>query len=441
MTVRSSENERGGRPVADQPRAILALALLEALEQPVVLYDAHGRLVLANPAAQEISGSPERPDADAWPALLSEAGHQVTRVALHDATGGPLGEAFTVAGARGDDGGDQLRQYASDIETLTEVGNILSELQDPDEAAAMICTVATGATGAIAVLLWERTGEAELVLRHNEGLLGSSELAELACAIQTEALGAFGGTTTVIHSPPATPGVLAMFGLDADAAAQAPPLTAWHEPLLSGGHSAGVLSIVWTGLVEDLERPRTLIVPLAHHAGIALDRADLLRQLGEAARTDALTGLANRRVWAETIERELSRAERSREPMSIVLIDIDHFKRYNDTFGHPDGDALLREASEAWAQQLRPADVLARVGGEEFAVLLPGCGVSHALCVAERLRTSVPRDQTCSLGIAEWDGHASSTELYQTADAALYGAKHGGRNRAVVADAGVKKAA
>src|SRR4051794_16983092 len=116
MTVRSSENERGGRPVADQPRAILALALLEALEQPVVLYDAHGRLVLANPAAQEISSSPERPDAEAWPALLSEAGHQVTRVALHDPTGGgPLGEAFTVAGAQGD-GGDQLRQYASDIE-------------------------------------------------------------------------------------------------------------------------------------------------------------------------------------------------------------------------------------------------------------------------------------------------------------------------------------
>jgi hypothetical protein len=91
--------------------------------------------VLANPAAQEISGSPERPDADAWPALLSEAGHQVTRVALHDPTGGPLGEAFTVAGARGDDGGDQLRQYASDIETLTEVGNILSELYQTADAA------------------------------------------------------------------------------------------------------------------------------------------------------------------------------------------------------------------------------------------------------------------------------------------------------------------
>jgi diguanylate cyclase (GGDEF)-like protein len=172
--------------------------------------------------------------------------------------------------------------------------------------------------------------------------------------------------------------------------------------------SAGVLSIVWNGVVENLERPRTLIVPLAHHAAI---------------------------------ERELARADRSHEEISVVLIDIDHFKRYNDTFGHPEGDALLRETSQAWARQLRPADLLARVGGEEFAVLLPGCGVPDALHVAERLRISMPRQLTCSLGVAAWDGDASASELFQMADSALYRAKRGGRNRAVVAGYGFAQAA
>jgi diguanylate cyclase (GGDEF)-like protein len=111
-----------------------------------------------------------------------------------------------------------------------------------------------------------------------------------------------------------------------------------------------------------------------------------------------LTGLANRRVWLETIERELARAARSQDPVSVVLIDIDHFKRYNDTFGHPVGDSLLRGAAQAWAAQLRPTDLVARVGGEEFAVLLPGCASTEALAVGDRLRTSVPSEQTCSLG-------------------------------------------
>ena len=117
-----------------------------------------------------------------------------------------------------------------------------------------------------------------------------------------------------------------------------------------------------------------------------------------------------------------------------MLIDIDHFKAYNDQYGHPQGDKLLQHAAQAWSAQLRATDLLARVGGEEFAVLLPGCPIDQAPLVAERLRTAMPDPQTCSLGAVTWDQLASASELYQAADDALYHAKRDGRNQTQVAN-------
>jgi diguanylate cyclase (GGDEF)-like protein len=205
--------------------------------------------------------------------------------------------------------------------------------------------------------------------------------------------------------------------------------TAGHEPLISGGETTGVLSVLWPGLLEDPERPRSLIGLLGHHAATALERADLLRRLRQAARTDALTGTANRRVWQESLDRELMRAGRAHQPLSVVLIDLDNFKAYNDRHGHPQGDRLLQDAAVAWAGQLRAADLLARMGGEEFAVMLPDTDLDGALVVAERLRASVPDGQTCSIGVVACESPATSSELYSTADAALYRAKQAGRNR------------
>jgi diguanylate cyclase (GGDEF)-like protein len=151
------------------------------------------------------------------------------------------------------------------------------------------------------------------------------------------------------------------------------------------------------------------------------------------ARTDQLTGLPNRRAWDEELRRELARSARSTEAVCVVIIDLDHFKAFNDERGHPAGDALLREAAIAWRVCLRVTDVIARYGGEEFAALLPACPPHEALQIVKRLRAATPEGQTCSAGVAYWDGSESPEDLVGRADAALYEAKRAGRDRVVTA--------
>jgi diguanylate cyclase (GGDEF)-like protein len=115
------------------------------------------------------------------------------------------------------------------------------------------------------------------------------------------------------------------------------------------------------------------------------------------------------------------------------MIDLDHFKRYNDRRGHAAGDALLRAAAQAWARQLRPTDLVARYGGEEFTLVLPACSADQAAQLVDRLRPLLPDRQTFSAGIATWDGDETTNELVQRADRALLQAKKAGRNRSVIA--------
>lgn len=168
--------------------------------------------------------------------------------------------------------------------------------------------------------------------------------------------------------------------------------------------------------------------------------AGLVRQISlQAAKldalstTDPLTGAVNRRGWDLELETAMSRARRSGEPLAVALLDLDHFKRFNDTFGHPAGDALLVGAVAAWRAQLRPGDLLARVGGEEFAVLLLGCDAATARPVVERLCAATPDDRTCSAGVATLEPGDAPTDLISRADVALYEAKKAGRDRTVVA--------
>jgi diguanylate cyclase (GGDEF)-like protein len=154
----------------------------------------------------------------------------------------------------------------------------------------------------------------------------------------------------------------------------------------------------------------------------------LYQRVGRMARTDPLTGVDNRRVWDQELPRELARAARSGQPLCVALIDMDRFKAFNDQHGHQAGDRLLKAAGAAWWASLRKTDLLVRYGGEEFAALLPDCGLDDAMAIAERLRTAQP-EGTCSIGVAEWARGETVDELIGRADQALYAAKAGGRNR------------
>jgi diguanylate cyclase (GGDEF)-like protein/putative nucleotidyltransferase with HDIG domain len=166
----------------------------------------------------------------------------------------------------------------------------------------------------------------------------------------------------------------------------------------------------------------------------------LIAQLSDAARTDPLTGLPNRRGFRELLDLELERARRSGMPMSVLAGDLDHFKDVNDRAGHHVGDAVLQRVANLLREGVRQIDVTARIGGEEFAVILPGADAQAAFSVAERLRCHV-RDAfadatvpiTISFGIANRPQHAeTASSLVRTADEALYGAKESGRNRSVI---------
>lgn len=165
------------------------------------------------------------------------------------------------------------------------------------------------------------------------------------------------------------------------------------------------------------------------------EREELLGKVRDMATHDSLTGLYNRRVLEEQLPREMARARRSDSPLCVALIDIDHFKAYNDSHGHLAGDEVLRECARAWDDALRGEDTIVRFGGEEFLVLLPDTGPDEAAEVVERLRGRMPMGQTCSAGLASWDFVESSDDLLGRADAALYLAKAGGRDQLAQAGA------
>lgn len=153
--------------------------------------------------------------------------------------------------------------------------------------------------------------------------------------------------------------------------------------------------------------------------------------LSAMAHLDGLTGVANRRAWDKQLAATLSRAGAGRVPVSLALLDLDHFKRFNDEHGHLAGDQLLRDACSAWQDQLRSGDLLARYGGEEFGVLLPGTTLGDASVVVDRMRVATPFGQSFSAGVVCWDGVEGADELIARADEALYAAKRAGRNRVV----------
>jgi diguanylate cyclase (GGDEF)-like protein len=206
------------------------------------------------------------------------------------------------------------------------------------------------------------------------------------------------------------------------------------QPVLHEGNPVGVLGIFWDRRIQRLDGELARVVNLlAVEASVALERLETLSRLERVARTDDLTGLPNRRFWDEQLKRELARAGRRGTPLAVAMLDLDHFKLYNDRHGHQAGDRFLKEAAAAWEGMIRDSDIIARYGGEEFAVGFPDTGLDTARELVERLRSATPEGERCSAGVAVFDGEEGADELVARADAALYEAKRGGRDRAVEA--------
>lgn len=161
--------------------------------------------------------------------------------------------------------------------------------------------------------------------------------------------------------------------------------------------------------------------------GSALARAALVEKLEHLALTDELTGLPNRRHWHDRLEHALARARRSSAPLSVIVLDLNGFKQVNDRQGHAAGDRLLRTAAACWSTALRDSDVLGRIGGDEFAVVLEQTDEETASVVAARLQESLPAGEvTVAVGIATWRHPEDAASLLSRADAAMYEEKGAG---------------
>ena len=173
------------------------------------------------------------------------------------------------------------------------------------------------------------------------------------------------------------------------------------------------------------ESQAAMVTLIEQETEAANERAELLSRLTDLASTDALTGLPNRRTWDVSLAESLA----GEEPFVLAMLDFDHFKEFNDTNGHPAGDRLLKESAAGWREELRAGDVLARIGGEEFALLLPKCAPDDAMMVVDRLRRRVHGEQTCSAGVVVHAPGESAEILMARVDEALYEAKAAGRDR------------
>jgi diguanylate cyclase (GGDEF)-like protein len=234
-----------------------------------------------------------------------------------------------------------------------------------------------------------------------------------------------------------------------------PPAAYVCIPLMAQSTALGVLHLVESaheGKPESALGPphalarRQLAYTVADQVALALSNLRLQESLREQAIRDPLTGLFNRRYMQESLDRELRRAQRRGTPMGVIMIDIDHFKRFNDTFGHAAGDELLRAMGTFLQRQTRAEDIACRYGGEEFALILLDASAEDTEERAKLLREDAARLRveyghqalgtiTISVGVAVFPDHGETAEtLLKAADAALYRAKAGGRDRVMVAE-------
>ena len=320
---------------------------------------------------------------------------------------------------------DALAVRERDLEAMAGLSRSLSGTTDARE---LICAAACELSGAHFAVLLERQDDGTLAWTAGAGLSVSPQIftpesgPSLAMAAYRSRAPLF-----VAH-----PGEHPHRNIPAFEATERPAAILF-EPVHRGEEVVGVLVAGWRQPPSDARRTTGLVRLLASEAAFVIERADLLGRLTEIALTDTLTGLPNRRAWDQRLEQAI----RDGEPVCVAILDLDRFKSYNDDHGHQAGDRLLKEAATAWSAELRPADTLARYGGEEYVLLLHGHDLEAARGIVDRLRAATPRGQSCSAGVARRQAGEAATALLGRADEALYAAKRAGRNRSLIADSAV----
>jgi diguanylate cyclase (GGDEF)-like protein len=317
---------------------------------------------------------------------------------------------------------DQSRHRTADVAALGVITRALTADSDP---RPQLCAAAQLVTGAAFALLMEQCIDGTLVA--TAGSVGVDlGPVRIDPKIEVSATAEVWRTGKRIYIADVATDPLASARLAEHTGARA----VLFQPVTRDGRTTAVLVVGFYESRRHVPEPEMYLVELvAAEIGAAIDRANLVGLLATQSRSDPLTGAANRRSWDEEIDRELARARRTGDPFTVALIDMDHFKAYNDTHGHIAGDALLGDVVTAIRAELRTGDVIARWGGEEFALALPDCDLQQAQTIASRLLDVVPSGQTASIGLTQAQPQDTPRALIERADRALYVAKGGGRNQ------------
>lgn len=335
---------------------------------------------------------------------------------------------------------EEMQRLLMEHKALYQVGILLSSSESPQDVFDTIVEQATGLTncpaGSLAVF---DEKSAEMYLGAARGF-GTSFSKELRWKLRG------GGLTSYIlnqSAPVVISDVTKHPQFDNPVMIDEGVKSLVAVPLSAEGRIVGIIYVDDFNPREYTVREISTLSLLSTYAAIAIERAKLLEETRQRAITDDLTGLFNHRHFVQMLNQEVDRSSRYGRPMSLVMIDIDDFKTYNDTYGHLEGNVILTKVSEVLASQSRQVDVVARYGGEEFAIIMPETDRDSAAVMAERLRKMVedrdfPKEQsqpggrlTVSLGVASHPQDAlTPVELISKADEALYRAKSEGRNRA-----------
>ena len=321
----------------------------------------------------------------------------------------------------------ELRRRTADFENLAHMGSRLETATHPQEAAEVLLDSIKAGFGFKRGAVWAAP-DGEPILLAADGVDTTRPLPSGSDAVIDEARTARRPLLFKKIDPDANPRLARLMPFARNLVV---------VPLVADGQALGVVVLEYGGRQGGIQRRViTMITQFAAHAALALRNAWLLEQMQHMAETDALTGVANRRTFETTLAHEISRAKRHGEPLTLVMVDVDHFKKFNDTQGHREGDRALKEVADALVSHSRDFDTVARYGGEEFAVILPACSSKESLIAGERLRGAVSaigelaRPVTASAGAATFPTHAADAEsLIKAADEALYESKRTGRNR------------